>query len=108
MIGFMLYEPVHDILAVILLASSEGSDQTVQIMCGSRGGGGDRGSGLPRKSRKYRVSYQYWSGSPSNHKATNVGPSSARQQNAIVMVFPWWAKDCPLIVVFGSFLSSPN
>ena len=42
------------------------------------------------KSQKYRVSYQYLSGSPpppENHKATklavNVGPSSARQRNAI-------------------------
>ena len=36
----------------------------------------------PEKSQKYRVSYQYWSGSPENHKATkpafNVGPSSLK------------------------------
>ena len=41
----------------------------------------------PKKPQKYRVFLQYWSGSPENHKATkpvfNVGPSSARQRNAI-------------------------
>ena len=40
-----------------------------------------------------------------NHKATkpafNVGPSSARQQNAIEMVFCWRADDGPLLVLFG-------
>ena len=39
-----------------------------------------------------------------NHKATkpafDVGPSSARQQNAISMVFCWRADDGPLLVVF--------
>ena len=43
-----------------------------------------------------------------NHKATkpafNVGPSSARQQNAIEMVFRWWADIGPLLVVVGSYL----
>ena len=37
-----------------------------------------------------------------NHKATkpafNVGPSSARQRNAILMSFRWRADDGPLIV----------
>ena len=41
----------------------------------------------PEKSKKYRVSWQYWSGSHKIHNATkpafNVGPSSARQQNTI-------------------------
>ena len=41
-----------------------------------------------------------------NHKATkpsfNVGPSSARQRNAISMAFDWWADDGPFIKVFGS------
>ena len=36
--------------------------------------------------------------------AFNVGPSSARQRNAILMAFRWWANDCPLIVVCGSCL----
>ena len=41
----------------------------------------------PEKSQKYRVSQQYWSGSPENHKATkptfNFGPLSAHQRKAI-------------------------
>ena len=45
-----------------------------------------------------------------NHKATkaafNVGPSLARQQNAIKMVFRWRTDDGPFIVVFGSSLPS--
>ena len=44
-------------------------------------------SNMTEKSQKYMVSYQYWSRFPENHKATetafNVGPSSARQRNAI-------------------------
>ena len=39
------------------------------------------------KSQKYRVSQQYWTGSPeilnASKPALNVRPSSARQQNAI-------------------------
>ena len=39
-----------------------------------------------------------------NHKATqpafNVGTSSARQRNAILMAYRWRADDGPLIVVF--------
>ena len=50
----------------------------------------------PEKSQKYRVFLQYWSGSPENHKATkpafNVGPSSARQRNAIYRLWP--ANSC--------------
>ena len=34
--------------------------------------------------------------------AFNVGPSSARQRNAVLIAFGWWAHDDPLIVVFGS------
>ena len=45
-----------------------------------------------------------------NHKATkpafNVGPSLARQRNAISMAFPWWADDGPFIAVFGSYIPS--
>ena len=47
---------------------------------------------------------------PKNHKATkpafNVGPSSARQRNAISMAFRWWADDGPFIAVFGSSIPS--
>ena len=64
----------------------------------------------PEKSQKYRVSLQYWSVSLENHKATkpafNVEPSSAHQRNTILMEFRWRANDDPLIVVFGSSLSS--
>ena len=38
--------------------------------------------------------------------AFNVGPSSARQRNAILMVFRWQADDGHFIAVFGS--SSPH
>ena len=83
-------------------------------MGGSRGG--DRRTGHPppppppEKSQKYRVSLQYWSGSPENHKTTepafNVGPSSAHQRNAILMAFRWRANDGPIKAVFG--LSIPH
>ena len=69
-----------------------------------------RGPKTPEKSQNYRVSYQNWSGFPENHKATklafNVGPSATRQRNAISMMFRWRANDGPLLVVFGSYLSS--
>ena len=46
-----------------------------------------RGSGPPGKSQKYKISYQYWSGSPKNRKATkpafNFGPLSASQRHGI-------------------------
>ena len=58
------------------------------------------------KSQKERVSLQYWSDSKENHKATkaafNVGPSSARQRNAISIAFRWQTDDGPFIAVFGS------
>ena len=41
-----------------------------------------------------------------NHKSTksafNVGPSSVRQRNAILMAFRWRVHDGPLLMVFGS------
>ena len=37
-----------------------------------------------------------------------VVPSSAHQQNAIWMAFPWWVDDGPLLMVFGSSLPSPT
>ena len=44
-----------------------------------------------------------------NTKPTfNVGPSSARQRNAIQMAFRWQANDGPLLVVLGSSLSLPS
>ena len=64
----------------------------------------DRSSGPPEKAQKYRVSLQNWSRSPEKkHKAIkpafNVGPSSARQQNAISMAFRWRADYGPFIAV---------
>ena len=77
-----------------------------------RGTGGPDHSPPAGKLQKYRVPKQYYTGSPLNHKAANpafnVGPSSARQRNAIKMAFRWRAVDGPLIVVFGSFFSSSN
>ena len=64
---------------------------------------------IPEKSQSYRVSWQYYSRSPKNiasKLAFNVGLSSVRQQNAILMAFCWWANDDPIFVVFGSSLPS--
>ena len=96
-------------------------------MGGSRGGTGGPDPLPPEKSQKYRVSWQYWSGSPENHKATkpvfDVGPPSARQRNAIRhlyfkrrfaggpmmtlfcaiwILFPLIKKRCPLAKLSGS------
>ena len=74
----------------------------------------ERGTGgpdPPEKSQKYRVSEQYWSGSPKNRKATkpafNGGPL-ARQQNAISKAFRWWADGGPFSGAFRSSLTSPS
>ena len=64
------------------------------------------GSGPP----KYHTNLGFLSNSSpdplNNHKATkpafNVGPSLARQRNALEMAFRWRADDGPLLVVFGS------
>ena len=61
------------------------------IMGGSRGGGGGGGQGVrthPEKSQKYRVFFNNTRPDPlKNQKDTkplfNVGPSAARQRNAI-------------------------
>ena len=74
-------------------------------MGGSRGkGGGAVGPDplpLPEKSQKYWVSLKYCPDPLNNHKATkpafNVGPSYARQRNAIPMAFRWRAD-------YGSFI----
>ena len=69
----------------------------MHAMGGSRGGTG--GPDPPEKSQKYRVSLQYWSGSPKNHKATkpafNGGPLST-------MAFRWWADGGPILMAFRS------
>ena len=60
-----------------------------------RGGAGGWSPPPLKNHKKYRVSLQYWSASPENHKANkpafNDGPSSACQRNA-----------GPFIAVFGS------
>ena len=72
-----------------------------------RGGQGVRTPPL-EKSQNYRFSWQYWSGSPVKRQTTkpafNVWPPSARQRNAILMAFRWWADDGRFIAVFGSFI----
>ena len=70
----------------------------------------EEGTGGPdpsEKSQKYRVSQQFWSGSPEKPQSyqasiSNVGKSSAGQRDAIKMVFRWRANDGPLSVLFGS------
>ena len=83
----------------------------MHAMGGSRGGQGVRPPPPPEKSQKYRVSLQYWSGSPKNHKATkpafNGGPLT-RQQNAILKAFRWWANGGPFLVAFRSSLTTPS
>ena len=74
-------------------------------MCRSRGG--DQGLGLPLKNHKNKGFLSNSGPDPlKNYKASepafNVWPSSALQQNAILMAFRWRADDGPLIVVFGS------
>ena len=61
--------------------------------------GGTGGPDPNEKSPKYRVSYQYCSGSLENHKA-----AKARQQNATQLSFRWRTDDGTLKVVFGSAL----
>ena len=85
-------------------------------MRGSRGGGGDRGLDPPGKSQKYLVSWQYWSGSSKNYKATKsasiecwaiIGLPGKHHLNGVSLVGRWWpAYSGPLIVVFGSSLPS--
>ena len=81
-------------------------------MGGSRGeGGGGRGSGPPLKNHKNIGLHSNTGLNPlKKYKATkpafNVGPSSARQRNAIKMTFRWRADVGPHIVVFGSSLIS--
>ena len=76
------------------------------------GGGGRRSVPPPEKSQKIGFLSNTDPDSLKDHKATkpefNVGPSSARQRNAIKMAFRWRADDGPPLVVFGSSLLSPT
>ena len=66
---------------------------------------GDRGPDPLKKSQKYRVSSQYWSGSSKHHKDTkpafNGGPLST-------MTFCWWADGGPFLVAFRPSLTTPS
>ena len=82
-------QPEHSLLAYRMYGCMSGSRRET--------GGLDP----PEKSQKYRVSKQYWSGTPENPKsfkpAFNVGPSSALRVN-----------DGPFIVVFRYSILSKN
>ena len=71
---------------------------------------GDRGPGPPPLKNHKNIGFiSNTDPDPHKiHKAFHVGPSSARQQNAILMAFRWRADDGPLIVVFGSSLPSSS
>ena len=78
-------------------------------MGGSRGGRGPDPPPRPEKSQKYRISLQYWSGSPEKSQSCqasiNVRPSSARQRNVGVSLGGGGGEggdDGPLLVVFRS------
>ena len=75
--------------------------------------GGGRGSGPPppsEKSQNIRFLSNTGEDPLKNHKTTkpafNVGPSLARQRNAIKIAIRWRAHNGPLIVLFGSYLPS--
>ena len=77
------------------------------------GGGGGGGQGVRTHLKNHKAIGFLTNTSPDplkNHIATkpaaNVGPSSTRHRNAILMAFRWWANDGPLLVVFGSSLPS--
>ena len=73
---------------------------------------GDRGSGHPTlKYHKIIVILSSTGPDPLKNKkaikpAFNVGPSSARQRNAILMAFCWQANDDPVKMVFGIWIIS--
>ena len=77
-----------------------------------RGGAGDPDPPPPLKNHK-NIGFLGTAPDPlKNYKATkpafNVGPTTARQRNAILITFRWRADEGPLIVVLGSFLTSLN
>ena len=96
--------------AVLTVLSSLFS--TISLIRGSRGGQGVR-TPPPLKYHKAIGFLSNTGPDPlENHKATMpafyVGPTSARQRNAIKMAFRWRANDGPLIVVFESSLPLSN
>ena len=65
----------------------------------------DRGPDLPPPENHKNIVFSNTGPDPlKNHKTTkpfNVGPSSARQRNDILIAFHWRAYDGSLLVVFG-------
>ena len=79
-------------------------------MYGSRGGG--QGSGPPLKNHK-NIGFSRntpWSRPPKNIKLPNqlsmLGHYRHARETPFKLRFRWRAEDCPLMVVFGSFLPS--
>ena len=54
---------INEKITTLAAKEQRAAKATVEAMCGSRGGGAG-GPDPPEKSQKYRVSKQYWSGSP--------------------------------------------
>ena len=73
---------------------------------------GTGGPDPPEKSQNYRVRSNTGPDHLKNHKATmpafNNGAASARQQSNIYMAFSWRANNGPIIMVFGSYLTSSS
>ena len=67
------------------------------------GGGGTGGTGSPEKSQNKEFLSNTGPDPLKNHKASkpafNIGPSSARQRNAMYMAFRLRAHDGPILVV---------
>ena len=79
-------------------------------MCGSKGGGqGVRTSLLLKNYKNIGFHCNTVSDPMKNYKATkpafNVGLSSARQRNAILIAFRWWADDGTMKAVFESSIN---
>ena len=77
------HEPVNEILVHIYSASIKGScEPYIHTWADPEGCTAGPDLPPPEKSQKYRVSKQYWLGSPEKHKAAkpafSVWPSSAR------------------------------
>ena len=99
----LIFAVVGDGAVVILMpAAIEKQCFIVIVMRGSRGGR-DRGSGPPLKNHK-NIGFLSNTALDSllNKRAYNVGPTFARQRNAISMAFRWQANDGLLLVEFCS------
>ena len=78
---------------------------------GGGGGGGDRGSGPPLliKSQKYRVSLQYWSGSPVKSQSYQASiqcwvcicPPAKRHFNGVLLAGRWWPNFSDIWILYS-------